>query len=178
MTDLPFSKNAQVGDRRLALARQEMTAKLATLPKPKVPLQNISAFVEAVWQENAHQSKHAWIEIGGQRYYMKSKWERNYARYLQWLKDNKEIRRWEYEPRRFDFPIKRGSNSYLPDFRVTEKDSQQYWIEIKGYMAQKDRVKLRRFMKYFPEEKIMLIDQDQYRKLSRELKNLIPGWEK
>ena len=40
---------------------------------------------------------------------------------LEWLKKNKQIKKWEHEPETFWFEgIMRGCRSYLPDFRVTE----------------------------------------------------------
>lgn len=149
-------------------------AKLAKLKKLAKQTEGVTMGVE---KSDNHVSMKGWLEIGGQRYYMKSRWERNMARYYQFLKDNKQIREWEYEPRRFDFPIKRGSNSYLPDFKLTDNAGNTSWVEIKGYMAQKDRTKMKRFLKYYPEEKLVLIDADQYKAIAKEVKNLIKGWE-
>ena len=127
--------------------------------------------------DNSYSLK-AWLDFGnGKKYYFRSSWERNYARYLQWLKNSKKIKEWAYEPKRFMFPEKRGNNSYLPDFLVTENDNSKHWVEIKGYMDKSSEVKLNRFRKYYPDEYIMLIDKDIYRKLSSQLKNLIEGWE-
>ena len=56
--------------------------------------------------------KAGWREIAGRRIYFRSRWEANYARYLQWLKDRGEIVDWEYEPETFWFEkIKRGVRS-------------------------------------------------------------------
>jgi len=64
-----------------------------------------------------------WRVIGGIRKYYRSKWEANYARYLEWLKSKGEIQGWLHEPETFWFDgIKRGCLSYLPDFRVVEKN--------------------------------------------------------
>ena len=41
-------------------------------------------------------NKAGWREIGDKRCYFKSAWEANYARYLQWLKENGRIIDWEY----------------------------------------------------------------------------------
>ena len=60
-----------------------------------------------------------WREIGGKRKYFRSKWESNYARYLQFLKEHKQIEDWHHECETFWFEgIKRGVCSYLPDFKV------------------------------------------------------------
>lgn len=101
----------------------------------------------------------AWHEIGGKRIYFRSKWEWRYALYLQSQKENGEIKDWEYEPQTFWFEaIKRGVRSYKPDFKVLEDSGSTIWIEVKGYMDTKSIVKLKRFKRYFPNEKIMLID--------------------
>ena len=76
---------------------------------------------------------------------VRSGWEANFLRYLNF----KNII-WEYEPRVFVFNgIKRGTMSYLPDIYLPEQD---IWIEIKGQLIDKDKVKMRRFKKYYPEE--------------------------
>jgi hypothetical protein len=78
---------------------------------------------------------------------------------------------WEYEPREFTFPVKRGTRSYTPDFRIDltpwqdpnkskqawlrvleELEPTQYWIEVKGWMDPKSQTRLSRFIKYFPDE--------------------------
>ncbi len=49
--------------------------------------------------------------------YFRSRWERNWARYLNFLVQHGEITGWEYEPKTFWFhKIKRGTRSYKPDF--------------------------------------------------------------
>lgn len=54
--------------------------------------------------------KQGWREVGGKRCYFRSKWEANYARYLQWMKDQGKIAEWEHEPETFWFEaIKRGT---------------------------------------------------------------------
>src|SRR3989304_501889 len=60
--------------------------------------------------------------------FVRSAWEANISRYLNFLKARKMIDRWEYEPQRFDFPIRRGTNTYLPDFKVWKTvDTYEGW---------------------------------------------------
>jgi len=140
--------------------------------EPKNIYQNFFA------SRNCH-SKHDWLELGGKKYYMRSTWERNYARYLEWLKGLGEILDWEYEPKVFIFEkIKFGNRSYRPDFKVTEKDGKYIWHEIKGWMTPASRTKLFRMSHYFPDETIYVIDQQNYLTMASQLKNLIPNWEK
>jgi len=116
-----------------------------------------------------------WAEIGGKRHYFKSLWEYNYACYLQWLKSLDQIKEWEYEPKTFWFEgIRRGVTNYKPDFRVTENNDSTHWDEVKGYMDQKSKTKIKRFKKYFPEETIRVVGAEWFKKFK--WKTLVPGW--
>lgn len=122
--------------------------------------------------------KSGWREIGGKRHYFRSRWEANYARYLQWLKDNGQIADWAYEPETFWFEkIKRGVRSYLPDFRVWENNGTSCLHEVKGWMDARSRTTLRRMAKYHPEQKIIVIDGEQYRAIRLKVMRLVEGWE-
>lgn len=121
--------------------------------------------------------KSGWREFGGKKIYFRSQWEANFGRYLQWLVHHKEISDWEHEPKTFWFPIKRGCVSYLPDFKVINIDGSHHWVEVKGYWDKKSVTKVKRFNKYFPEEKLILIDKIWYSKVGRKLSGLVPGWE-
>lgn len=99
--------------------------------------------------------------ISGKTCYFRSGLEVRWARYLQILKELGEILDWHYEPKTFWFEkIKRGTNNYKPDFRVTYIDD-HIWQEVKGtgLLKQKDCTKFRRMAKYFPEEKVVLVIQ-------------------
>ena len=122
--------------------------------------------------------KAGWREIGGKRNFYRSRWEANYARYLQWLKERGEIADWRHEPETFWFDaIKRGVRSYKPDFRVTESNGDSVLHEVKGWMNSRSRTTLRRMKKYHPEEKIILIDGKQYRAIRSKVMAMIPEWE-
>lgn len=105
--------------------------------------------------------------VGGKTHKFRSKWEYDYARYLEFLKKTKQIKDWEYEPKRFDFPIKRGSNSYLPDFKIHELCGKHHWIEVKGYLDQKGSTKLNRMAKYFPDEVVKLVRKEEIKELRK-----------
>lgn len=109
--------------------------------------------------------------------YVRSAWEANYARYLNWRLSHGDIRSWEYEPRTFDFPVKRGNRSYTPDFLVVLPDGSTEWHEVKGWMDDNSRVRLDRFSRYFPDETLVLIDEPVYRSIARDASSLIDGWE-
>lgn len=96
--------------------------------------------------------------------YVRSAWEANWARYLNWLQKNGQIKSWAYEPDTFEFlEIKRGTRFYTPDFKITENDGEIVYHEIKGYMDQKSRTKLDRMARYHPDVRIRVIDLAAYR---------------
>ncbi len=121
---------------------------------------------------------------GGRRedlgFYVRSAWEANYARYLNFLQGKGEICRYEYEPDTFYFEaIKRGTRSYTPDFKVWVTDDERLsyeYHEVKGWLDQKSATKLNRMAKYYPGEKIVVIGKDEYRAIKK-WSALIPGWE-
>lgn len=75
---------------------------------------------------------------------VRSSWEANFVRILNLYKID-----FKFEPTVFPFPIKRGTKGYTPDFLLTRNDE---WVEIKGYLDDKSKIKLKRFKRYFPDE--------------------------
>jgi len=55
----------------------------------------------------------------------------------------------EFEPKIFTFPVKRGTKGYTPDFYFEKTED---WIELKGYLDDKSKIKIKRFKRYYPEE--------------------------
>ena len=120
---------------------------------------------------------------------MRSGWEKNFARYL-----NAEKIIWEFEPKLFIFDgVKKGNLSYLPDFYLPKDD---IWIEVKGFLRPQDKIKIRRFQRFFPEEfkKLQVVINSKNSKVYefyhnmgikvfvfygdlKKQKNAIPGWE-
>jgi hypothetical protein len=111
--------------------------------------------------------------------FVRSGYEANYARYLRFLQANGSILSWEYEPKTFVFEgIKRGIRAYLPDFRVVPEQGIHEWHEVKGWMDPKSKTRLARMKKYYPKEKVILIDQYWFRDITRQgIPNMIPHWE-
>jgi len=112
----------------------------------------------------------------GDRYF-RSMWESNYARYLNWLVEHQAIKGWQYEPDTFEFPVKRGTLFYTPDFKVTNLDGSVEYHEVKGYMDPKSQTQLKRMAKYHPQVKVVVIDQQQYRAVAKAVAAMIPTWE-
>ena len=110
--------------------------------------------------------------------FVRSAWEANYARYLNWLRANTQISGWEYEKETFEFPgIKRGTRFYTPDFKVLLNDGGYEYHEVKGYMHHKGKTALNRMAKYHPEIKIVLIQKPEYTAIAKVMKGLIKTWE-
>lgn len=119
-----------------------------------------------------------WRVIGEKRIYARSKWEANYARYLQMLLDNGKILAWDHEPDTFWFlKIKRGVRSYLPDFKVTELNGEIIYHEVKGFMDSKSITKFNRMRIYYPLVKIVLIREDWFKAQGTILCGICNGWE-
>lgn len=116
-------------------------------------------------------------DLGG--LYLRSSWEANYARYLNWMKKQKQILEWEYEVHTFVFEkIKRGTRAYTPDFKITYANGKHEWHEVKGWMDPKSVTRLKRMKKYFPEEKVIVIDKMWFRVARVQgIASLVPGWE-
>ena len=73
--------------------------------------------------------------------------------------------------------MRRGPASfYIPDFEVIIGSSKEFH-EIKGYMNAASKAKLKRMRKYYPDEKVVLIDAKAYRDLQRAFGLVVPGWE-
>ena len=119
-----------------------------------------------------------WRIIGGVRAFYRSRWEANYARWLELLLTAGKIRSWEHEPETFWFEvIRRGVCSYKPDFRVTRPDGSVEYHEVKGWMTPRSQTALKRMAKYHPTVKLVVVDKVQYARLSRDVRRVVPGWE-
>ena len=124
-------------------------------------------------------SRQEWAEIGGQRKYFRSLWEKNFCYYLQWQKERGDILDWQHEPDTFWFEgILRGVRSYLPDFKVYLLHGGVEYFEVKGYMDSKSVTKLARMKKYHPTVVVNVIDADWFKENGGKLCGLIPGWAK
>ena len=100
----------------------------------------------------------------------RSRWEANFARYLNFLG-----MKWEFEPKTFRFENqKTGTVSYTPDFYL--KDINTY-VEIKGYLDSVSKSKLKKMSNYYKEVDITLLMKEDYFKIEREFGWKIDGWE-
>ena len=111
--------------------------------------------------------------------FVRSSWEANYARYLNWMMERGGVEWWEYEPDTFWFEgIKRGTRFYTPDFKVKYADKADVvYDEVKGWMDAKSKTRLSRMAKYYPTVVVNVIGAKEYRVLQRQLSRIIPNWE-
>lgn len=125
------------------------------------------------------------VRPGGRRadldnQYFRSSWEANYARYLNLLVADGLLWKWEYEPDTFDFPVRRGTRFYTPDFKLfpAAGDESFYWyIEVKGYFDAASRVRCKRLRKYFPAVILFLVCRGEYDEIRHLFRDRIPNWE-
>lgn len=114
--------------------------------------------------------KSGWYEVNGSKFFFRSKWEHNYALILEIWRQFGAVHAWEYEPDTFWFEkIKRGVRSYTPDFKVTWPNGSTEYHEVKGWMDDKSKTKLKRMAKYHPKIKMVVIE-------SRDYKALVKRW--
>lgn len=100
-------------------------------------------------------AKASWVELGGQRFYARSKAEARHAAMLETMLRAGSIRSWKHEPKTFYFPnVKRGSVSYKPDFEVVDANGSVVFHEVKGRWDRKSVEKLRLMARHFPEVRI------------------------
>jgi hypothetical protein len=167
--DIISQKSRQMYDN---MSEDQMSVKIFRMLKSRAENGNF------VPERNKTTWKSGWREIGGKRKYYRSRWEANYARYLEFLKQNKQILEWHHEPEVFWFEgIKRGCVSYLPDFKVTDLDNKDSFHEVKGWMDERSKTKLKRMAKYHPSVEIKVIDSKWFKANNRLLTSIIYGWE-
>ena len=96
------------------------------------------------------------------------------------IENNSDIVRWEYEPDTFEFEgIKRGTRFYTPDFKVFFSDGHIEYHEVKGWDYPKGITARKRFTKYFPHLKLVVINSDYFKEVRRKgIDKLISNWEK
>ncbi len=109
--------------------------------------------------------------------FVRSSWEANICRVLNFMKATGEVYSWRYEPREFGFPVKRGTRFYRPDFAVVYSEGADpvYW-EVKGLLDSKSVTALTRMGRYFPEVTVLLVDKKKYKEFTSDYGHL-PFWE-
>lgn len=117
-------------------------------------------------------------EIGGVKKYFRSSWEANFARFLETMKNEGSIHKWEHEPDTFWFyNVQRGCRMYCPDFKIWMNTSDFIYIEIKGWMDQRSKTKLDRMAENYPEETVIVLSKDDMNRIENKYGPMIDGWE-
>lgn len=128
-------------------------------------------------QRQYTRGKKRWVEVDGKRFFARSSWEGNYGLYLNFQKKSGLIKDWHHEPDIFWFKgIKRGVCSYLPDFKIVNMDDSIEYHEVKGWMDNKSKTKIKRMAKYHPAIRLIIIEAKRYKEIARSIHGLIPGW--
>ena len=155
----------------------------STVVTQRLPLKTRAATKGSAWQYS-NTGYRADIAINA-----RSNWEANFARVL-----NLHGIQWEFEPRVFTYPIKRGTKGYTPDFYLNATDE---WVELKGYLDSKSQIKLKRFKRYYLDEferMTMIISRSSkvarefcanlgvptviyYEEIGKHFRDRIPTWE-
>ena len=122
--------------------------------------------------------KSGWREVGGAKYYFRSRWEANYAHYLESCRVSGVIKKWEHEPHLFVFEaVETKYKTYLPDFRVTMADNSVEYHEVKGWFDERSKAKIEYMGLYFPEVCLKIFDGDWFNRKTKRLEKLVPNWE-
>jgi DUF1365 family protein len=100
----------------------------------------------------------------------------NYAWYLEFLISKGEIKMWQYEVDTFWFEkIKRGVRSYTPDFKVFTNSGVIEYHEVKGWMDDKSKTKIKRMAIYHPKVVLKVVAEKEYKAIKK-WANIIPNW--
>jgi len=103
--------------------------------------------------------------LEGTQIWMRSTWERNYARILRL-----QGKSWRYEESAFEMADR---SVYYPDFYV-DGDG---FVEIKGWESDDWQVKLDKFRAEYPNTSLVVVSREEYKRLRERYKDQIPAWE-
>lgn len=115
-----------------------------------------------------------YFDINDKQMFFRSKWEANYALYLDFLIKQKQINSWFYEKKVFIFEkIKFGTRSYRPDFAIINNDMTTEYHEVKGFFDNRSKTKIKRMAKYYPNIRLIIIDKDVYGDIKKKLGKML-----
>uniref|UniRef100_A0A6M3ITT5 Uncharacterized protein n=1 Tax=viral metagenome TaxID=1070528 RepID=A0A6M3ITT5_9ZZZZ len=138
-------KNVSNGT-RIAMKRPEVVLKHALGIKNRDKLGRISGENNPMYGRSPGHGKGCWFDVLGQgKVYLKSSYEIIVAKYL----TDKNVN-FRYEYKRFFLDAK----TFLPDFYLVDKNK---FIEVKGYVRDKDIKKMNEMKQFYPEVKIEMI---------------------
>jgi hypothetical protein len=101
-------------------------------------------------------------------YSLRSDRERIYCIYLDMIQKWNKIKDWEYESETFRFEaIKRWVRSYKPDFKIYKLDWSIEYHEVKWWMDNKSKTKIKRMAKYYPSITIKIVWETEIKSLKK-----------
>ncbi len=110
--------------------------------------------------------KYGYRTINGRRFFLRSSWEENVAIYFECLKVKGIIKDWDYEPKRFSFEYYEDSiYGYTPDFSITRRNGDVFYVEVKGIMDEKSKRKIEKFRNEYNNLSLIVIDEKRYYKI-------------
>ena len=98
-------------------------------------------------------------------FYVRSRWEANFARYL--IYTNQQF---QYEPESF---LLSDGRTYTPDFKVGDT-----YFEVKGWWTDSAKEKFEMFRQQFQHIQMKIVDGTEYNQIETEYSNIIPNWER
>ena len=60
---------------------------------------------------------------------------------------------------------------------MIENDGSEVYHEVKGWMDDRSRVKIKRMARYHPDVSLVVIDSKAYREIRRKVSGIVPGWQ-
>ena len=161
------SRSCYAKDQKARIMPLETRQKISDFHKGKMP-KNIMRPGKFCNVRRGH------YNINNKDFFFRSKWEANYALYLDFLVKQGKIIKWEYEVDVFIFEkIKFGTRSFRPDFKIFNNDGTVEYHEVKGWMNAKSKTKLNRMRIYYPDIKLRLIDSKPYLVIKRQVGKLL-----
>ena len=107
-------------------------------------------------------------------HYVRSGLEANFCRILKYFKV-----KYFYEPDGFVLKDEKGQifGTYTPDIYIPKEDK---YIELKGRLFEKDKIKMEMFRQQYPKEKLDIIFQqsERWKQMRNQYRDVIPNWEK
>ena len=100
-------------------------------------------------------------EDGSKTYYMRSSWELDYARFLDYTR-----LKWEYECATFPLSVDGERTSYTPDFYLP--DSNEY-VEVKGYYSDKNKKKMQVFFDTYADTYVRMIFESEMKEVWKDM---------
>lgn len=179
------AKHSDEWNRNIGLSNK---GKHGATPERRKQLRDLAVkkFSDPLYRPPIVANRHRSSGIAGHRsdlgFSLRSRWEANYARFLNTCLESGSIVRWEYEWKRFRFPSQpSGRQSYLPDFAIwanTKEGEPDEYREIKGVFDARSKQASDLMALHYPDVKVCLVDEKEYRRMESWFGPVIKNWER